>query len=472
MFDVAIVGYGPVGATLANLLGQRGIVVAVLERDRAIHPLPRACHLDDTVLRILQSVGLAETVLEGSIPSLGMDMVDRRGRRFLTLAADHESNTFGYPTSVLFWQPQFEAVLRDGVSWHSSVSVRTGVTVSALQQHDDHVELTTETGDGETEMASARYVVGCDGASSFTRQSIGTAYEDLGFEQPWLVVDVELQAEADLPDRIVQYCDPARPATYVPLPGDYRRWEFMLLPGEEPAEIEQTKSVASLMAPWLEPDQFGVVRGAVYSFHALIADRWAAGRAFLAGDACHQMPPFLGQGMGAGIRDAANLAWKLGLVLDGQADASLLDTYESERQPLVRELIERAIEIGRLIQVTEEEAAAAETFEPKSIRGDSGARPITSGFIETDAAGAGELFPQPLLATGMLDDQLGGGFSVVSRVEAVEADVVTPMGPAGKWLRDRGVEFAVIRPDRYVYSTGSVDRLPEALARLRRRLAG
>ena len=472
MFDVAIVGLGPVGATLATLLGQRGIEVAVLERDRAIHPLPRACHLDDTVLRILQSVGLAQTVLEASVPSRGMDMVDRKGRRFLTLAADHESNTLGYPTSVLFWQPRFEAILRDGVARHPSVTVRTGVTVIAVRQQDDRVDLTTETYDGRPIVVSARYVVGCDGTKSLTRRSIEATYEDLGFEQPWLVVDIELQGHADLPDRIVQYCDPARPATFVPLPGDYRRWELMLLPGEDPVEMEQDESIESLLAPWLEPDQFAVIRGAVYSFHALIADRWAVGRVFLAGDACHQMPPFLGQGMGAGIRDVANLAWKLGLVLDGQADASLLDTYEGERRPLVWTLIERAIEIGRLIQVTEEESAAAETFESQSIRGDSGARPLTAGFIETDTAGAGEIFPQPLLATGMLDDQLGGGFSVVSRVEAAEADVVAPVGPAGEWLRDRGAEFAVIRPDRYVYSTGSVDRLPEALARLQRRLAG
>ena len=454
--DVAIIGLGPVGATLANLLGYKGLRVVVVERDHDIHPLPRACHLDDTSLRVLQSVGLVGRVLSTSVPSLGMELLDRRGRPFLTFVADHTSNLFGYPTSVLFWQPLFEEILRTGVARFPSVDVWLGWEAVGLAASGQRVGLEARAGDGRArKTVEASFVVGCDGARSFARSHIGAELVDLGFDQPWLVVDVELKGPAELPDRIVQYCDPARPSTFVPLPDPYRRWELMALPGEDLAELEQPDSVRRLLSPWLSPDRFDVVRSAVYRFHALVADTWRRGGVLLAGDSAHQMPPFLGQGMCSGIRDAANLAWKLARVIEGRSQSSLLDTYEEERSGHVRWLCERAIEIGRLIQVTEAESAAEELLEPRAVRGDSGAAPLAGG-LATDTAASGELLPQPQVRGVPLDDLLGSGFGLVSSTPFSESAgfrhvVAEPLGP---WLQERQADFAIVRPDKYVYATG------------------
>ena len=211
---------------------------------------------------------------------------------------------------------------------------------------------------GNTQAVQARYVVGCDGARSMVRKAMGTAMVDLGLHQPWLVFDVRLKADVPgLPDHTVQHCDPARPMTYCNVTGNRRRWEIMLMPGDDPAQLVQPETLWQLVSKWVTPEQADIERAVIYTFHSVIAEGWRQGRLLLAGDAAHQTPPFLGQGMCAAIRDASNLAWKLEAVLRGHADDALLDTYESERSPHVRAFIDLAVKLGDIIQTTDPQAA-------------------------------------------------------------------------------------------------------------------
>jgi len=364
-------------------------------------------------------------------------------------------------------------------------------------------------GDGPDRIVRARYVIGCDGASSTTRRQVGLAIDDLGFDESWLVVDTRLTTPVDLPDVCQQICDPARPATYVPLPDPYRRWEHMLLPGETRDEMEATRRVLELLEPWVAADEIEIVRAVVYTFHAVLAPRWRAGNSFIAGDAAHQMPPFLGQGMCSGIRDAANLAWKLDLVLRGLAGDALLDTYESERSPHVRQIIDAAVTFGGIICTTDRDAAAARDEHlratPDALGGTHGGLLPSLGPGVVDAGG-GELFIQPFVrdaagAEGLLDDALGPGFALLVRgpvrrdgaprtlppaffrlgarvAHIVDRDVVPRPGACreladrdghlARWFEDHDAEVVLLRPDRYVFGTAATRAdIPTLVERLR-----
>jgi 3-(3-hydroxy-phenyl)propionate hydroxylase len=352
-------------------------------------------------------------------------------------------------------------------------------------------------------------LIGCDGARSLTRKTLGIELEDLQFDQPWLVVDTMLKREVDLPEAGQQVCDPARPTTFIPSRGNHRRWEFMLMPGDDPEEICKIDHVWELLRPWVGPDDTEVIRHVVYSFHGLIAERWRDRRVFLAGDAAHQMPPFLGQGMCSGIRDVVNLAWKLDLVMQGQADDSLLDTYQAERSPHVREITRRAMHLGSIIQTTDSAVAKQrdKMFAGEGAPGPGGADPLktmmpglTDGLLEASDKRCGQLFPQGVSRSGegvqaLLDEFIGARFAVITDAATAEAigaecaaaipsDVALvalgaePPDVAGftgladesgamlKWLDGA---IAVVRPDRYVFGVA-----PDAagLADLIGKLAG
>ncbi len=304
MKDVAILGYGPVGALLANLLGQAGLSVEVFERDRQIYDLPRAVHFDGEVMRIFQSVGLAERIAAATrTSSKGMHFVNAEGRTLMIRRGLDGPGPHGWANNWYFHQPELEAILRAGVERFTNMTVHLGHEVTSVDQLD------------------ARYVVGCDGARSLVRQAIGSRQHDLGLHQPWLVVDLLCDSDSPrvkaLPDHTIQLCDPARPMTVVHVGSRRRRWEIMLMPGDDPARLTEPAVFWPMMQRWLGPEDAVLERAAVYTFHSLVQEGWRKGRLLLAGDACHQTPPFLGQGMCAGMRDAANLAWKLAAVLRG-----------------------------------------------------------------------------------------------------------------------------------------------------------
>lgn len=449
IYDVAVVGYGPTGATLANLLGMQGLKVAVLEREPGLLPLPRAVHFDGEVMRIFETAGLAAALVPRIRPSGGMRYVNTAGQVMIERKPAVGPGPHGWPNNNLFHQPDLENVLRAGVARFPKVKVFLQEEVLSVAQSAEQVLLQTAKQD-----LRARWVVGCDGARSIVRQAIGTEHHDLGLHQPWLVVDVLLEREVELPEQTVQYCNPARPVTFVKVGGKRRRWEIMLMPGDDAETIARPESMWRLLAPWIRPGDARIERSAVYTFHSLIAKRWRDRRLFIAGDAAHQTPPFLGQGMCAGIRDAANLAWKL-------SSPGLLETYQSEREPHVRVFIETAVRLGNIIQTTDPQVAAER--DRRFLEGGKEemvnlSPPLGPGFH----AGRGDIFAQPVLADGRrLDAAIGGyRFALLSpwKVEA-GFPVIAFAGP----------EAILLRPDRYVYgvarSRAEAENLVEGASR-------
>ena len=481
VYDVAIVGLGPTGATLANLLGAAGHRVLVLEKEAGIFALPRAIHFDGEVLRILQAAGLREQVLAIARPGTqGMHFVNAAGDTMLIRGGTAALGPHGCANNYYFHQPQLEAVLRAGLQRFPQVDLRLRHTLESVAQDDEFATLHFTALDAGTQhQARARYVVGCDGARSPVRQHIGSPLVDLGLRQPWLVFDVVLEKPVDLPDHTVQHCDPQRPMTYCNVVGARRRWEIMVLPDDDRDALVQPGNLWRMVAPWVRPDQARLERAAIYTFHSVIADGWRDRRLFLAGDACHQTPPFLGQGMCAGIRDASNLAWKLHAVLAGQAADALLDTYESERKPHVRALIELAVRLGDIIQTTDPARAAErdarfqsgqpEIFElPPQLLGPGAFDPGASDL-------AGRPFPQPRLQDGrLLDELLGWRSAVIGRPQALQAAagataerwrrsgaiVIDQPDPGLEaWLDAHQAQAVVLRPDRYI--VGVARTVPE-----------
>jgi len=330
--DVAIIGLGPTGATLANLLGAMGIDTLVVDREPGLLNLPRAVHFDGEVMRLFQNMGLAESLAPHLRPSSGMQYLNSQGMLMLERKPAAVSGPQGWATNYLFHQPDLEGTLRQAIQRFPSVCVREGVEAVSLQTTPHWVDLQLKpiTDAGRAESVQARWVVGCDGARSIVREAIGGPMIDLGLHQDWLVVDVELLEDVELPQATVQYCDPARPTTFVNVTGRRRRWEIMVMPDDDPHALLEPTTLWQLLSRWIRPTQARLVRSALYTFHSLIASRWRRGRLLLAGDSAHQTPPFLGQGMCAGLRDAANLGWKLAAVVQGHADPQLLDSYESE----------------------------------------------------------------------------------------------------------------------------------------------
>lgn len=469
LYDVAVIGYGPAGATLANLLGATGLSVLVLDKEAGIYPLPRAIHFDGEVMRVFQNAGLRAEVEAISRPGLtGMHFVNAEGETLLVRGGTTPHGPHGCASNYYFHQPELEQVLRTAAQRYSKVQVQLRHEVTQVTDHGDQVALTVrDLNAGQDHQVHARYVVGCDGARSPLRHAMGSTMVDLGLKQPWLVFDVRLKDGAPpRPDHTVQYCDPARPMTWCNVTGNRRRWEIMVLPSDDPAELVKPETLWKLVGRWMTPEHAELERAVIYTFHSLIAQGWRKGRLLIAGDAAHQTPPFLGQGMCAAVRDAANLAWKLAAVLRGQADDALLDSYESERAPHVRAFIELAVKLGGVIQTTDPEAARARDAKFKTGQPEIFEYP-TPGLgagLARGPAPAGQCFPQPTLADGQrLDDRVGPRFAIVAtRALLAQAGGTTAQAvvldaedePALRdWLQAQGCAGVVIRPDRYVLGT-------------------
>lgn len=501
-YDVIIVGYGPTGALAANVLGKQGHRVLVLDKETGVYPLPRAIHFDAEIMRLYQAVGLAEQIALMVVPAHECQFVSAQRAVLFREVSDPASEPYGWPQRMLFRQPELEELLRAGVARYPNVTVQPGREVIAYTQDDTGVALSAQGPDGVVQQVRARYALGCDGAWSVIRRLSGIQLRPMAeFKQPWLVVDTLLDNEdVPLPHVMTQVCDPARPTTFIPRVGTReRRWEFFLHEGEAPEEMQRPERIRALLRPWIDPARVTIERTAVYTFRALIAERWRDGRVFLAGDAAHLMPPFMGQGLCSGARDAHNLAWKLDLVLRGLADPACLDTYEQERGPHVQAVTEMSVVAGQFIMarqpavyVTRDRVLSRFSGSPL-LNGEVVLPGLRRGLLLRGAPAAGTRFIQPHVSLpgreGLvrLDEALGDGFALLgwdgdphAQLEPGAADFWQRLGtrfvqvlPAGRpfpatlsaglqivrddtgelaaWFTRQRRPAVVVRPDRYVF---------------------
>src|SRR5689334_3872875 len=436
LYDALIVGFGPVGATLANLLAHCGLRAAVAEAEYQVYDKPRALTFDHEAMRLFQSCGLAQRIEPFTAPHRGTHFLGMDGQVIKKFEPMAPPFPLSWSPTLPFVQPQLERILREAASTSTALHVLLGHALVDFTQYEDRVEaIVRDRADGRERTLAARFLLGCDGANSFVRKRIDSAIEDLGFDEWWMVVDVLIDSDVELPPRSIQYCWPSRPSTFVPGPGRLRRWEIKLLPGEDPEAFGRPENVVAQIARFVDPARVQIWRSAVYRFHALLAQRWRERRVFLVGDACHQTPPFLGQGMCAGVRDAANLAWKLAMVLQDGACDQLLDTYEEERKPHVRQLVATAKEFGLVIGELDAHAARVrdallrgqlERGEAETVR-QRFVPNLSGGIIDRtpDALAAGTLFVQPKVRrmqdreAVLLDDLLRPRFLIATTSASV-----------------------------------------------------
>ncbi|WP_159851048.1 bifunctional 3-(3-hydroxy-phenyl)propionate/3-hydroxycinnamic acid hydroxylase MhpA [Nocardia sp. CY41] len=476
---VVIVGAGPTGLTAATLLAQYGIESLVLERWEGVYPQPRAVHLDGEIRRILGRLGVGEEFDAVSRPALGLRLVDPNHRVLAQFDRDPTAGRNGYPEANLFDQPELEAILRRNLARYPEATVRGNAEVTDVIDEGDcvRVEFNDRSGGG-IQSVRADYVFGCDGANSLVRGRIGGRMRDLRFQQRWLVVDIATTAELPHWDGVHQVCDPDRAATYMRIGKTRYRWEFRLLPGEDADDYRDLAALRRLLAPWLGDRRAQLVRVAEYTFRAQLADRWRKGRVFLLGDAAHLTPPFIGQGMGAGLRDAANLSWKLAGVLRAELPESVLDTYEQERRPHAHKMIRLAKLTGLTMTEGGELGNRLRGMVAPHLHHIPGlTRMVTSGESPPLRGSSlvaarrindrltGRLVPNDRMAHDQrVDDVVGGRYTVITRANPStrDRDVVRQRGGVVvsaprdselyRWMRRGRASTIVVRPDGIVQS--------------------
>jgi 3-(3-hydroxy-phenyl)propionate hydroxylase len=426
-YDVAVLGAGPTGLTLANLLGQAGLNVAVIERNDRTVQEPRAVSIDDESLRTLQAAGLVEQILESVAQNYGSHYFTSGGRCFLKV--EPTTRQYGFPRRNAFTQPQLEADLRTGLARFRNVTPLFSSACEAVSQDENGVTLSLRSTAGEVSELRAAYLVGCDGARSLVRKIIGGTLSGATYKQRWLIVDLAATRERLRQTRVV--CDPVRPLITLPGPGGIRRYEFMLSENEADELATSDAFVQALLAASGPDSGMPVVRQRVYTFHARIADKWRDRRIFIAGDAAHLTPPFAGQGMNSGLRDAHNLAWKLAAAVHGKLGPSLLSSYQTERSPHAQSLIDLAMKMGQVMMPSSKAQAflvqsaftlarlvpslqsyfAEMKYKPKPF--------YKAGFLLPGAMAVGRMLPQPLVELAdhrrvMLDELLGNDFAMLA----------------------------------------------------------
>lgn len=510
-YDVVIVGGGPVGLTAASLLGISGRRVALVERYDDVYPLPRAVRLDGEVMRTFQAIEIIDRISDELRPLQGYRWFGADDEEILYIKWDVTAPS-GWANNYSFWQPAVDGALDERARSLPTVDVLRGWAAEGLQQSENQcsVQIRRATGgtddldsaEGDPQTLTAAFVIGADGANSVVRKASGIGQTDLGFEEHWLVVDVRPE---DLSEWSVglgeQHCNPDRPTVLVPCGNHHRRWEFMLLPGESPVEFADAERVWDLLEGHLARDRGELVRSAVYQFRSIVAEKMNQGRVFLAGDAAHLMPPFMGEGMCSGIRDAANLAWRLDLVVRGIADQTLLADYEIERKPHNEAMINLSTQMGRVSCTVDHEAAAARdrAFRAGEVPPPPPMPRLLEGTLLQDDPVGGVLVPQGRMRTpdgrvGKMDDLIGPGFSLIcaggdprqsldesllSFLDSISAALVTfdrsapsrfvdEDGQTTEFMETHGIVGFLARPDGYGFgSIRSETSLGDLVERLR-----
>ena len=484
-YPVAIIGAGPVGVTAATLLAQYGVESLILDRWPDLYPQPRAVHLDQEVYRILDRLGIGAEFAAISRPALGLRLLNPDLTVLAEFQRDPGQSRHGHPEANMFDQPELEALLRTNLQCHPEATLRGNADVTQVSAEPAGRSRVTFTdrGDGGQHVVDCDYLLGCDGANSLVRKHIGATMRDLRFDQRWLVIDVDATVDLRQWGGVHQVCDPHRAGTFMQISDTRYRWEFRLLPGEAAADFGTLDTLRPLINPWLgatADTDLRIIRVAEYTFRAQVADRWRRGNTLLLGDAAHLTPPFIGQGLCAGLRDAMNLGWKLAGVLRGSLAPDVLDTYQAERKPHARSMIGLALTMGLSMTAGGRAGTAlrrlvvprmhlmpglsARVLNPETprlhrsalVRRRTGRRDLT-----------GRLCPNVVTNSGQrLDSALGQSFSVITRTAptARERDLIerrhavvhyaAPGTPAADWLAHGGALAAIIRPDFTVMATG------------------
>jgi 3-(3-hydroxy-phenyl)propionate hydroxylase len=521
--QVAVVGAGPVGATVANFLGLYGVETVLIERCEQVIDYPRAVGLDDECLRSFQAVGLADELARDMIQNVPLRFFDARGRCFADVRP--ATREYGWSRRNIFLQPACERVLRGGLRRFPGVQTLLGHDAVRLHQDDLGVELgVLAPGNGHLRIR-AQYVVAADGGRSTVRDLLGVPLEGDTHPRKWVVIESDTDP-LDAPYTGL-HCDPARPYVSIRLPHDGRRWEFMLFPGEDSEEMLKPGKVRELLAPHVEdPTRLNIIRARVYTHHSRIAQRFTVGRVCLVGDAAHLMPPWAGQGLNTGIRDATNVAWKIAAVIQKGADPGILASYDAERRPHAQAMIDLSTTLGRILSPTSRRVATARDLAFRSIGWAPAVKTwilqmrfkpmprYTDGLVVSDQGGrkspVGRMFVQPLVENAhghcvRLDDTLGSWFAVVGfgadpaeHLSDAQRDYLIRLGAslvkvtdsrAGRgrhalthpetqviedleghlrqWFTQHATRFAVIRPDRYVAAQADETSLDPAITQLR-----
>lgn len=506
--DVLVVGYGPTGAIAALLLAREGLKVTLVDKAWEIFDRPRAIGLDHEAMRVLQFCGVADKLFPKLRVYQGSFWVGAQGQTIREFSPMTAPYPLAWPPNMTFVQPEFEGLLREAAESTPGLQVKLGHELSHIEEGADGVVATVKNLNDDTELQiKARYVVGADGARSAVRKSLGIELEDLGFSEWWVVIDALVDPGHDYGNRNCYFCYPERPGCYVVGPGRLRRWEFRIRPEEDPQQFQSDEQILKVLGQRVDTSHLKLWRSAVFRFHTLNAQEWRQGRIFLAGDAAHQTPPHLGQGMVSGIRDAANIAWKIAMVERG-GDESLFDTYREERRPHFESLVRTAKEHGETVGILDKELArqrdlrlAAEAQDRDTpLTRQSLIPPLKAGlFADFDNSAHGKLFIQLELQAAegkrYIDDQrqprfqiytdkpdvLGalsedarrqwarlGGETILSASAAstcgAQVECVQEAVPKlSAWLEQHGACAAIVRPDRYVYAVACT---PQALDEL------
>ncbi len=465
-FDVAIIGLGPTGGTLANLIALNGFSVLILEREKSHYNLPRAVHFDDEIMRIFQTIGITKDFLKHTIINKGTKFVNSKGKIVLDWPRPRKITENGWYPSYRFHQPDLERQLRKKLKKYNRVKIEYNSKVSKIKNYADCVKISyNNTKLNIFHEVKSKYLIGCDGANSFTRKEMNTKMKNLGFTQKWAVIDLILKKnKKNLPDRTIQYSNPKQPATYCRNVGKRRRWEFAIKKKQSEKTILSDKYIWNFLKPWLKKREAYLERKTIYTFKSAISRNWIKGRVFIAGDAAHLMPPFMGQGMCAGIRDASNLAWKLAKCLKNKHDEKFLRSYQSERITNVKEYVETTMRMGEFvnavesIEITDNISSGSDgTKSMQSIKPALG-----KGLGNNDDINRGKIFPQLKLKNGKTLDDIFSCSPILilstelknkkklSKIPIINENEAIGLSEVLKSFKSKAI---IVRPDRFVLET-------------------
>ena len=469
-YDVAIVGFGPTGGTLANLLALQGFSILIIEKEKSFYPLPRAVHFDDEIMRVFQTIGITDKFLKHTIINKGTKFVNSKNRVVLDWPRPRSVTENGWYPSYRFHQPDLERKLRRRLKDFKKVSIMQNTKVNSLKEEKNLVKICIENiNNNKISEIRAKYIIGCDGARSTIRKQIKAKFQNLGFTQKWAVVDLILKKnKKELPDRTIQYSNSKRPATYCRNVGKRRRWEFAINNNESEKKVLSNSYIWNFLKPWLKPSEASMERKTIYTFQSAISKKWKKGRVFLAGDAAHLMPPFMGQGMCAGVRDASNLAWKIAYCLKNNHSEKLLNTYQSERYSNVIEYIKTTVKMGEFVNAVGTSNITGEVSStPNGQKSMKSIKPkLGKGLGKINDKNRGKIFPQFKLKNGKsLDNKFfDKPLLIISskykkklpkKINYINSNTAKGLN---EYMLNLKIDAFVVRPDRFILNSINLNK--------------